>query len=128
MSNESVMVAAARVDALGGAGASFPLVDRQPRPHVVAARDAVGAAVSIAAADALAEAQAWADAQMIVGRAMKRGGRDPLAVQVTDSQALRSIANLLISVRETGEETPPDALRIAIERGEAVAKAIAGEG
>jgi hypothetical protein len=72
--------------------------------------------------------QAKADAQMVLARAMKRGGRDPVAVQPTDAQALDAISSVLLGVQQTTEDTPDEALRVALERGAAVARAIAGEG
>jgi len=126
MSNrESIMEAAKRVDLVAGPGEAFP--DRPQRPHIVAAQAAVDDAARSGLADARGEAQDFTDAHAMVGRAMRRGGRDPVAAQMTDTAALRSIAALLSGVRRTKEDEPEEALRIAIERGEAVAKAIAGD-
>jgi len=123
---ESVVDAAKRVDAVGGAGEIFQ--DRPQRPHIVAAHAAVDDAARSGLADARGEAQDWTDALVMIARAMRRGGRDPAAAQMTDTAALRSIAALLSDVRRTKEDEPEEALRIAIERSEAVAKAIAGAG
>ena len=95
-------------------------------PLQAAAHEAVEDAAKAGVSDALLEAQDWEAAQREVNRAIKRGGRDPLAVQATDAQATRAIAEILGRVRKTTENAPDDALRVALERGEAVAKAIAG--
>lgn len=115
------MAAAARVD---GGWTPFPLVDRPGRPHVISAQEAVEGAINGAVSDAVVEAQDWEAAQREVNRAMKRGGRDPLAVQATDAQATRAIAELLGRVRRTKENATDDALRVALERGDAVARAL----
>ena len=123
--SESPLSAAARVDA---SQFNQPLVypDRPPRLHVAAAQNAVEASTVETVMEAKLEALDWEGAQREVNRAIKRGSRDPLAPQATDTQALRAIAELLDRVRKTKANETDEALHAALERGKAIARAIEG--
>ena len=133
--SESVLAAAARVDrntqmgfderGLSGTFSS-PFVDRPSRPHVVAAQDAVEASTVETVLEAKLESIDWEAAQREVNRAIKRGGRDPLSPLATDTLALKAVAALLTRVRQTKDCEPTEAFVAALERGQAIAKAIAG--
>ena len=105
-----------------------PLVypDRQPRLHVLEGQEAVAKATVESVTEAKLEAIDWEAAQREVNRAIARGGRDPLSPLATDTLALKAVAALLTRVRQTKDGEPTEAFVAALERGDAVAKAIAG--
>ena len=123
--SESPLAAAARVDAIAGSGE--PFADRPVRPQLVKAREAGEAGAARGVAEVYAEMQTRADAQVMLGRAMERGGRNPLAVQATDSQALEALFAILMQVQRTKDDAPGAAMKTALERGEAIARAIFGD-
>ena len=123
--SESHLAAAACVDA---SQFNQPLVfpDRPPLAFVEKAQEAVAKATVESVTEAKLEAIDWEAAQREVNRAIARGGRDPLSPLATDTLALKAVAALLTRVRQTRDGEPTEAFVAALERGEAVAKAIAG--
>ncbi len=128
--NEPMLVAAARVDSVGGGSLRFPELSLPA--HFVAAGQ-VDRGVADAAQDAARKSsETHADAVRVVIRAKAREGHDLAAMRPADALAIDIIRRALDDVRGAREEKLDDVFnatspQAAIAKGAAVVRALGGE-